>query len=411
MGGPGSKSKKPGGTGRLRRKQDRSDKKSKKTKQREPLIEGADRRLEETIVDEKSEREVNRLRNKAANIERIGKEYEDEAIELETDFKTTSSEGQRIFVAETYDLFAPKYIQYMESTGHNNAMRKISYVQGPHLRLPLIDVSAGPGVITEYIIRMFIESALTRQISNELRQDKNPTAFSLLSLDALVDKMERLPTTELPANPNKSPLIVINDFSEGMITLAKRRFENLAERVCAPLKRKVKNVLRNQIQEFYDNNIVFTRYAIEDLPDIFGENCFASVFCSQTMHVTPDKEGVLDAISRILRFGGNLLSIEEFPFNITPTKGYQDIMVRLHATVDPIKGKIDFRNMVEKPTEHPTRDGNVKVRKRLHYVEGSEIRVWVKGGDHPGDEHPMYGFRFEKEGRLTMPKPPKFWKP
>lgn len=392
-----------------KRKQHRSTKKGKGKKQREPMVEESSR-SEETRVEAGYKRKDSRLEAKAKQLEQMGEEYKVKVLELEADFKGESESEQRIFIANTYNMFAPKYTLYMDSTGHHRAMKDIVLVLGHHLRLPLIDVSAGPGVMVEYIFNKFILSSLTRQISKNLRADKDPNAFSLLALKALVDEMEGRPTTELPVNSDRSPLIVVNDFSQGMIQIAKKRFTDLAENICAPLKGKPKKKLREEINEFFHSNIVFTQHAIEDLPDIFGDNCFASVFCSQTMHVTHHKEAVLGAISRILRPGGTFLSIEEFPFRISSTTGYEDIMSRLHATVDPIEDKITFQKMVERTNEYRKKDRK-KTNRKLFYVDGSEIRTWVKGTRHRGDKHPIYGFLFEKEGTLYMPKPPKFWEP
>jgi SAM-dependent methyltransferase len=391
--------------GQTRQTQHRQSK--EKAKRRDPTVEELTQCEKQILIN----RQVKGLNKKTADAQKSGEDYRDAVDNLDKSFKGVLPESQRIYMAETYDLFAPRYIQYMNITGHHAAMKEILLILGRNMQFPLIDVSAGPGLIAEHIFKKFILSALTAQTSNKLRADKKPDAFRLIALDALVDEMEMRPTTELPIHSEKTPLMVINDISEGMIKLAKKRFRDLAENICSVLKGKPKKKLREQIFEFFERNIVFKQAAIEDLPAIYGNESFACVFCSQTMHVTPHKEAVLTAISRLLMPGGKFKSIEEFPFQTSSIPGYQDIMTRLAGSVDPIEGKITYQNMVESTIENYRKNGNVIPKQLLHYVDGSEVRVWVRGPNPKQDKHPMYGFEFEKKGSLYMAKPPEFWIP
>jgi hypothetical protein len=50
------------------------------------------------------------------------------------------------FFSMLYDKFAENYDRHMEETGHFKAINQLLWMAMPHLRFPLLDITAGTGV-------------------------------------------------------------------------------------------------------------------------------------------------------------------------------------------------------------------------------------------------------------------------
>lgn len=303
-------------------------------------------------------------------------------------------DDRRKFFSVLYTGFAPTYDRHMETTRHYHSIRQNIGAQGRHLRLPFIDTSAGTAAMTMEIIKLFLEAAyITARMGmrDELRVFRHQMhLFSAV----LENRMMELPSLELPRNYDKTPMFVLNDNSPGMVEQIRARLERFVDQLCVHAHSSEESELRDWLHDFLRKNVEVSCRNIEDLPYYYPEG-FACAFCSQTMHVTPEREQVAQAIFDLLRPGGILLSIEEFEFFLsdTPYINVNDIKSDLNDTVIPMEGKLWFFRMME---EHG-----------LYIVNGSESRFDIDGNRR----HMMYAWRFARKGELDVPATPDIWMP
>jgi len=206
---------------------------------------------------------------------------------------STFSPAQRVnFFAMLYDRFAENYDQHMGvETRHYVAIRRTLMFAMPHLRAPIIDLTAGTGEPLLYALE-YMEAG--RSLHGGPFGSYAPTHLYPLDL-------------EFPA--------FANEISKKMLERA-----------------KVKLAARD---------VGFLSGNAFELPREFRGR-FNTVLCAQTFHLIADddKAKLVRSIRDALSSGGVAVVLEEDPFRITQTDYIEPLSLFLRAIVRPIKADI-----------------------------------------------------------------------
>ncbi|MFH0884427.1 MAG: class I SAM-dependent methyltransferase [Candidatus Micrarchaeota archaeon] len=204
------------------------------------------------------------------------------------------SPAQRVnFFAMLYDRFAENYDSHMGiETRHYEAIRRTLMFALPHLRAPILDLTAGTGEPLMYALE-FMEAGRSLQ-GGPFGRFTPPT--HLYSLDL-----------EYPA--------FANEISPKMLDRARVK---LAGR-----------------------DIGFLSGNAYELPQEFRGK-FSTVLCAQTFHLISDddKTKLVRSIRDALAPGGVAVVLEEDPFRITQTEYIEPLSLFLRAIVRPVKPDI-----------------------------------------------------------------------
>jgi len=195
------------------------------------------------------------------------------------------------FFAMLYDKFSERYDEHMEATGHYPAMRRILPFALPHLRTPMLDITAGSGEPLRCALDFIRDGSMMRD-----------TALAGFA-----------PGTGMPTPLRHA--IFANEISGRMLAIAKGR---LAGR-----------------------GVGFLNSDATDIPGDFRGR-FATVLCSQTFHLVSDEDKARLALSirEALMPGGKAIIMEEDPFRITQTPQIEPVSMFLRAVVRPIKERV-----------------------------------------------------------------------
>ncbi len=184
------------------------------------------------------------------------------------------------FFSMLYDAFAERYDEHMGvETNHYGAIKRLMGFADPHLRLPLLDITAGTGEPLRYALERVALGKKMREVS--------------------------LPT-DMPLQD--SGLAIANEISPKMLERARAKL----------------------------SGVEFVSHSAYELP--FGER-FSTVLCSQTFHLIADEDKVrlVRSIHGSLLPGGIAIIIEEDPFRISQTEPIEAVSLFLRAIVRPIK--------------------------------------------------------------------------
>jgi|GEM_PF-2988905 len=197
------------------------------------------------------------------------------------------------FFSMLYDEFAGNYDEHMSMTGHYDAIRNVLFYAGPHLRSPLLDITAGTGEPLKYVMEYM-------KTANEMRAS---------------DTLERKFSCLLPVLPDgtaDSGEFYANEISPKMLAKAEAKLAG--------------------------SDVAFTRESAYDLPEDYAEK-FSTVLCCQTFHLIPDedKAKLVISMNEALEPGGVAVVIEEDPFTITPTPHIEPVSLFIRSVAAPIR--------------------------------------------------------------------------
>jgi ubiquinone/menaquinone biosynthesis C-methylase UbiE len=192
------------------------------------------------------------------------------------------------FFAMLYDRFSERYDEHMEKTGHYAAIRRVLHFAMPHLKTPMLDITAGTGEV--------LLCAL-----NYMRDARVLAGTSLAGMHSG------------PERPGAAGHIACaNEISPKMFGAAQKKLSGM--------------------------DVGFANSDAMAMPQALGEK-FTTVICSQTFHIIPDEDKARLAVSMrgALRPGGIAIVMEEDPFRITQTPQIEPVSLFLRAVVSPIK--------------------------------------------------------------------------
>lgn len=207
-----------------------------------------------------------------------------------------------------YDIFAERYDRHMSKTGHYRAIARVMQYGMPHLRAPILDITAGTGEPLRYAL--------------EYMRDAEGLRFT--SLDLLRPDMKRIES-------DFGWQACANEISTRMLDRARAKLQG--------------------------GWVGFTSFnALSPPKEMNGR--FATVLCSQTFHLisNSDKQELASAIHRVLAPGGIAMVIEEDPFRITKTDEIEEVRLVLSSVVDKMRNigvlialfeKAGFRHCIE----------------------------------------------------------------
>jgi len=220
----------------------------------------------------------------AAQKAKHGKEIEEREASILRAYEGFSEAERVEFFSMLYDRFADSYDRHMgEETGHFDAMKKALEFAGPFIRRPLLDITCGTGELLSHTLGLM-----------EL--------FEKLRMRMINGSLVRTPGGDEGA-------IVANEISAKMLEIAQRKMPG--------------------------DRVAFTRLNAMDLPVNWQ---FATVICSQTMHIISeeDKTRMVRSMHRVLSRGGVAIVIEEDPFLISPSSSIEGIELFLRAVAKPV---------------------------------------------------------------------------
>ena len=105
---------------------------------------------------------------------------------------------------------------------------------------------------------------------------------------------------------------IANDFSPAMLAIAFKKLE-----------------------DFYPERVLFTQFDAQTIP--FKDDTFGTILLTYTMHWFEDKLGAAENLHRILRPGGALISIEEWPLIVSPSQYSEEFRDKLLRTIAPME--------------------------------------------------------------------------
>jgi ubiquinone/menaquinone biosynthesis C-methylase UbiE len=199
-------------------------------------------------------------------------------------YERFSPEDRVRFFSILYDRFSGRYDRHMGAeTGHYRAIANLLFFAMPHVRFPLLDVTAGTGEP----LGMVLEAA---RLAQGIRATEFGSRFSGML-------------------PQGIGTAYANEISPRMLKIAKLKLA--------------------------DSNVTFINSSAFDLR-LEG---MGSVLCSQTFHLIADedKTKLVRAIHRSLADGGTAIVMEEEPFRISPTPSIEEVSLFLRAVACPIK--------------------------------------------------------------------------
>ncbi|MBU0532061.1 class I SAM-dependent methyltransferase [Candidatus Micrarchaeota archaeon] len=222
------------------------------------------------------------------------------------------------FFTMLYNAFAETYDEHMIATGHYEAIKNVLFYAGPHLRTPILDITAGTGEVIRYVMDFMATADMMRE--SEVMQRK----FGSL-------------------------LFALPEVSNGKI---------YANEISSKMLEKAREKLRG-------NGVTFTDYSAYALPDEYP--CFRTVICSQTFHLIPDEDKVMmvRAIRNALAHGGIAVVMEEDPFRISPTPHIEPISLFIRSVAAPIKHRAKLSGLF-------TTNGFERLEERAVYPIDSE---------------------------------------
>lgn len=217
-------------------------------------------------------------------------------------------------------------------------------------------------------------------------------------------RASKLPRINLPENSG-FPLFVLNDLSSGMHERLRERLARVARHF--PESRYMSDhevdVLQSMIDRFVQRQVRFEQRPIEDLPEDYSAH-FACCFVSNTMHIATSKQPLAYALYKIMRPGGKVLSLEEFPFYITDSPHIKMVREVLRLTTTEMEGRDWYINLMKSI--------NRIVSDNTELDPGFVFnRVKDEKQGRIDDLHKMYGFCFRKRGTLAYPQKPHIWDP
>ncbi|MEW6722147.1 MAG: class I SAM-dependent methyltransferase [Candidatus Micrarchaeota archaeon] len=208
--------------------------------------------------------------------------------EIRASYECFESEKRAEFFSLLYDMFSEGYDEHMSKTGHYWAIKRVLEFAYPHLRLPMLDITAGTG---------------------------EPLKYALEILDDLQVR------GRLPEEPSSAHQIFANEISPKMVSLAERKLGGRAQ---------------------------FRKGNAYELPPEWRQK-FATVLCSQTFHLISDEDKLrlVLAMKGALAPGGVAVVMEEDPFRISPTPQIEPVSIFLRSVVRPIKHRGDLIGLFE----------------------------------------------------------------
>lgn len=378
--------------GSPRRQQHRpSHKQSKRKKPRTGHLDGQDKPF---VRKKHPTREVEDLYEETSQvIERFSEDVESIAEKVA---KLTSDELQE-YKTKLYDDFSLTMDDHFEVTNHYGAGRVVTDPLARYLRFPIIDPSAGTGALFEYVLFKFIQSYFIQRDIQRLSRKRRRNVQTNLELGAKKQTSRSLPDTKLPKDLRSTPLIVLNDLSEGMHERMRERFATMASRYpdAEDMSENEIIALQGLIDRIVEETITFEKLPIEELAESYNsryQRSFASIFISQTLHVAISKIEVMHGLFNILRPGGTLVSLEEFPFFVTESPYIKMVREALRITTKKMRDKFWYTDRM----------------KEIGFVYD---KIKDEKQERIDDIHKMYGFRFRRKGRILMPEEPTYWEP
>jgi len=202
-----------------------------------------------------------------------------------------SPENRVRFFAMLYDMFADGYDLHMLTTGHYQAVRRVLGFAAPHIRFPILDITAGTGEPLKYVMESCAAASEVREAAHLLSR-----ADELLAI--------------LPGDAAQPGLFFANEISQKMLAEGQKKI----------------------------SGVVFTNHSAYDLPAEYAGK-FPTVLCANTFHLVSDedKTRLVLAIKNALAPEGKAVIIEEYPFRISPTPQIEPISMFLRAVAVPIK--------------------------------------------------------------------------
>ncbi|MFH0817460.1 MAG: methyltransferase domain-containing protein [Candidatus Micrarchaeota archaeon] len=94
------------------------------------------------------------------------------------------------------------------------------------------------------------------------------------------------------------------------------------------------SIAKHKLNGYAPEKIEFTQHDVHNLP--IPNGTFTAILLGYGMHWFVDKAGAVDELYRVLEDHGRLISIEEWPLLVTPTKYSAKFGEKLVETVTPI---------------------------------------------------------------------------